>query len=252
MGVAFFIICAMLLFFRTEIALRISARRAPATVMKRVTGNQPIISRKLFFLARILCGLRPDFKRYRGPLPRVFMIVANHQSLADIPAIAIVFPRHALRYVAKRELGRGIPYVSASLRLGRHALISRTGDYREGQKELRRFADLTREGICPVVFPEGTRSRSGRVRPFFAGAVRIILERSPVPVLSVAVDGGFRMSTVPRLFTNMRGARYRVKPLTLYPAPRGKREITDLLARVEAEIAVQVQKWRSEETGSRG
>ena len=151
--------------------------------------------------------------------------------------------------MAKKSLSRGIPYASTSLRWGRHALISRTGDYRAGNMELRRFAGLTEQGICPVVFPEGTRSRTGRVNEFYTGAVRIILEQAPIPVLSVALDGGYRLSTLRQLLRNLRGAHYRVKPLTLYPAPKGKREISELLVRIRAEIEAQVREWREAEGG---
>jgi 1-acyl-sn-glycerol-3-phosphate acyltransferase len=250
MGSGLLLLCVLVLFIRGEVLLRRLLRRRPDLVMEQVNHYQPSISRKLFFLAHILGGLRMDFQRYTGPLPRVFLIVSNHQSLADIPALALCFPRHALRFLAKKELGRGIPYISAVLRLGGHGLISRTANYREGQQELKRFAGLTQQGICPVVFPEGTRSRTGRVRDFFAGAVRIILESSPVPVLSVAVDGGFRVSTMPKLLNRLRGTMYRVKPLTLYPAPHGKQEIIELLEKIHTEISGQVYSWRGRETAA--
>jgi len=37
---------------------------------------------------------------------------------------------------------------------------------------------------------------------------------------------------------------YRVRPLTLYPAPHGKKEIMDLLGKLKAEISEQVSSWR--------
>jgi 1-acyl-sn-glycerol-3-phosphate acyltransferase len=250
MGSGLLMLCVLLIFIRADLVLR-RLRRRPAQLMKQVSGYQPSISRKLFFLARILGGLRTDFSRYSGPLPRVFLVVSNHQSLADIPALALCFPRHALRFLAKKELAKGIPYVSTVLRMGGHGLISRTANYREGQQELKRFAGLTAQGICPVIFPEGTRSRTGRVRDFFAGGVRIILETAHIPVLSVAVDGGFRVSTMPKLLSRLRGTLYRVKPLTLYPAPSGKREITELLENIHGEISGQVRSWREEEARAR-
>jgi len=69
-------------------------------------------------------------------------------------------------------------------------------------------------------------------------------------VLSVAVDGGYHLSTLTRLLKNLRGAHYRVKPLTLYPIPKGKREISELLVRMQAEIAAQVRVWRDKETSA--
>ncbi len=248
MGSVFFLLSTLALFLRGDLHLMAARRRGRAALMAEVSNGQRALARKLFHLARLLAGLRTDFRRFTGVLPRVFMIVSNHQSLADIPAIATVFPRHGMRFVAKRELGRGIPYISQSLRLGESALVSRTKDFGQGQQALRRLAALTDEGICPVIFPEGTRSRSGRVREFYAGAVRVVLERHPIPVLSVAVDGGKKIATITRVLLHLRGTTFRVKPLTLYPAPRGKKEIIELLGKLKAEITGQVDRWhRGEE-----
>jgi 1-acyl-sn-glycerol-3-phosphate acyltransferase len=249
---ALFLATAIALLLRGGAVLRLTARFRPGRVMDFVSRFQPVISRKLFWAARVFGGLRTAVERARGPLPPTFLIVSNHQSLADIPALAMAFPRHGLRYVAKRELARGLPYISPSLRMGGHALISRTGSFREGQEAMKALAELGSHGICPVVFPEGTRSRDGRVKEFFTGAMRVMLERNPLPVLSVAVDGGYRLATVPRLITGTRGTTYRVKPLTLYPAPHGKREIQEIIARTEAEIRAQVEDWRAQESAARG
>ncbi len=220
--------------------------------MDFVSRFQPVIARSLFTAAGVLGGLRTAFERYHGALPPTFLIVSNHQSLADIPALAIAFSRHGLRYVAKKSLGRGLPYISPSLRRGQHALISRTGQFREGQQALKELAALSRKGICPTVFPEGTRSRDGRVKEFYAGAMRVMLEHAPMPVLSVAVDGGYRMATLAKVFLHMRGTCYRVRPLTLYPAPAGKREVVTLIARTEEEIRAQVLAWHAEEARAQG
>ena len=244
MGAVLFLLCLLMLFLRGDLSLMIVARRGEAALAKAVSDGGRTMARKLYLLARILGGLRTDFRRFAGALPRVFMIVSNHQSIADIPALAICFPHHGLRYVAKRELGRGIPYISQILRVGKSALVSRTGNFGQGQEELAKLGALSREGICPVVFPEGTRSKTGRIQDFYTGAVRVILEKFPMPVLSVALDGGQSIATITRVLLHLRGATFRVKPLTLYPAPRGKKEITDLLATIRSEISEQVMRWR--------
>jgi 1-acyl-sn-glycerol-3-phosphate acyltransferase len=243
---ALVIVCVLAIFVRADVYLMLVSVFSPGSVMALVSRYQKTVSRRLFILARSVGGLRTEFEHFRGTLPPLFMVVSNHQSLVDIPALALAFPRNTVRYVSKKELGRGVPLVSRMLRVGQSALISRTGDYRRGHLELRRFAGLCRRGYCPVVFPEGTRSRTGRVKDFQAGAARIILEAEPMPVVSVAVDGGYSISKVWRLLTHLRGTWYRVKPLTLYPAPRGKKAIVELLGKMQAEISTQVDAWRAE------
>ncbi len=248
MGALLFVLCGTAMLLRGGLLLRLARLFRPDTVMGMVSSQQKIIGRKLLAMARDYGGLKVDLKPFRGlPLPPVFLMITNHQSLAEIAALSAVFPRHGLRFVAKKELGRWVPYVSINLRLGRHAVISRTSDYRQGHRLLTRFADLAREGYTLVVFPEGRRSRTGAVQPFFAGAVRVILERAPLPVLSVAIDGGYRISRARQLLTNVGRTRYRVKPLALHPAPHGKREILEVLSQVEKEIRTQVDEWRAEE-----
>jgi 1-acyl-sn-glycerol-3-phosphate acyltransferase len=235
---------ALGLLVRGAVILRFTALFRPKGVMQCVTDQQVTIGRKLFLLAG-LGGLRKEFRPFRGRLPKAFLVVSNHQSLADIAAIPVIFPGHHIRFVAKSELRHGVPYISLALRLGRHAVISRTSDYRAGRRTMVKLADLTASGVCPMVYPEGRRSRTGEVQRFQSGAFRIILERAPLPVLSVAVDGGYRISTLTRLITSLAGTRYIAQPLTLYPAPRGKKEVLELLEKVEKEIAGQVRRWRT-------
>jgi 1-acyl-sn-glycerol-3-phosphate acyltransferase len=249
----FAVLCIVALFIRGDIVLAFTRVLAPRRLQEEISRGQRTLARKIFWCARVLAGMRTDFQPERGGrLPPVFLVVCNHQSLADIPVLAVTLPGNALRFVAKRRLRRMVPYVSRNLRYGRSALISRTGDLRESARQMRRLAGLAREGICPVVFPEGTRSRTGRVGGFFAGAVRIVLEECPMPVLSVALDGGYRISRAHQLFMNLRGNHYRARPLALYPAPRGKREIGELLEKIRVEITAQVAAWREEDRRARG
>jgi 1-acyl-sn-glycerol-3-phosphate acyltransferase len=208
--------------------------------------QHPIV-RNLVRFAAFFTGFRLEVDPWRGPpLPDRFLLVTNHQSMVDIPLLMWAFPRHDLRFVAKRELARRLPYISLSLRVGGHAVISRTSDFRAGARAMARLADLSARGISPAVFPEGTRSRTGEIGRFNSGAVRIILERAPLPVLSAAVDGGWRIGKLKGLAANFTRTRYRIRPLALHPAPRGKREILETLAAVEREIRAQVDAWHGE------
>jgi 1-acyl-sn-glycerol-3-phosphate acyltransferase len=252
MGSMIFLLCLLFVLTRAQLVLKLHAVFDPENAFDFVSRHQIETSRKVFLLARFCKGITHVTEPIEGlDLPEVFVIVANHQSLGDIPGTLIAFPKRRIRFVAKRELKWGVPYISSVARVGKHALISRSGDYRQGYKELRRLADMTRRGICPLVFPEGTRSRDGSVGKFHAGAVRAILERAPVPVLSIAIDGGYKVSKLSAIMGDLRGETYRVKHLKLHPAPHGKTEIMELISEMEKEIREQIQKWRQKEAEGR-
>jgi 1-acyl-sn-glycerol-3-phosphate acyltransferase len=116
---------------------------------------------------------------------------------------------------------------------------------------LQKIADRSAVGVCPVVFPEGTRSRDGKMRPFLGGAFRIILDRRPLPVLSVAMDGGYNVGKLFQILANLDRTHYRVKVLSLHSAPKGKRQILELLSAVEAEIGAQISEWHREDAGQK-
>ncbi|MCX7029195.1 MAG: lysophospholipid acyltransferase family protein [Spirochaetes bacterium] len=233
-------------FLRADLALRLRLWLRPASGIEVVSRLQHPIVRHVVRFAEFFTGFRITVDPWASPpLPDRFLLVTNHQSMADIPLLMWAFPRHDLRFVAKKELGRFIPYISLSLRTGGHAIISRTGDFRDGAREMARLADLSARGISPAVFPEGTRSRTGRVGRFSSGAVRIILERASLPVLAAAVDGGWRIGKLKGLLVNFGRTRYRIRLLALHPAPRGKRQILETLGKVEQEIRAQMHDWRA-------
>jgi 1-acyl-sn-glycerol-3-phosphate acyltransferase len=176
------------------------------------------------------------------------MILSNHQSLADIPILSYVFYQNTVGFVAKRELRRGFPSVSVALRKGKHALINRQRDFNAARRELIRLARYAREGVCPVVFPEGTRSRTGKVGAFHSAAVRTILDETEMPIVSVAVDGGYRIAGIRGLITNLPGCIYRVKLLSLYPVTRQRNKVKDILDSSHREISAQVDQWRKIES----
>ncbi len=110
---ALVVLCVIAIFIRADIYLVLVSWFSPASVMALITRYQTTVSRRLFILARTIGGMKTRFEHYHGPLPPVFMIVSNHQSLVDIPALALAFPRSTVRYVAKKELGRGFPWCPA-------------------------------------------------------------------------------------------------------------------------------------------
>ncbi|TXT47237.1 MAG: acyltransferase [Spirochaetes bacterium] len=172
-------------------------------------------------------------KRLSVPLPERFIVVANHQSLLDIPILMDYLPRgkHA-RFVAKKELAFGIPLISLLLRSGGHCLVKRRGDALHAMRSISAMARRCAwEGTIPVIFPEGTRSRTGALGTFHSAGYRKILEVAPLPILVVALEGGWRVVTLRDFFSNFGRLPYKVRFIEVLPAPQGKKEALASLAK---------------------
>ncbi len=123
-----------------------------------------------------------------------YIIVSNHQSLLDISMTAEFLAPLEPRYISKLELARGIPGVSYNLQHGGSALINRK-EAAQALTEIERIAKRVREDHWTVmIFPEGTRSKTGAMRPFRPAGLRTLIANAPgVPILPVTTSGGSRL-----------------------------------------------------------
>jgi 1-acyl-sn-glycerol-3-phosphate acyltransferase len=121
------------------------------------------------------------------PGPAVF--AANHASAADIPVVYAGLPAQ-FRFVHKRSLYL-LPVVGQILLLGGHIGIDRERAFR-ARRSLERAAARIRGGTSVLAFPEGTRSRDGRTRPFKRGSFRLAIDAG-VPVVPVSLVGVTRV-----------------------------------------------------------
>ena len=115
---------------------------------------------------------------------QVYVIVSNHQSLADIPVITHL--RLDTKWLAKAELFR-LPVVGWMLRMAGDIPVERT-DRGESAKAKIRCAYYLRRHCSVVLFPEGTRSRDGQILPFKAGPFRLAIHER-VRILPLVVEG---------------------------------------------------------------
>ncbi len=117
---------------------------------------------------------------------RGFAYASNHQSLLDTLLLAATLPGD-VRWAVKRSL-MAIPFLGWHLWLAGHVAVDRNGGRRAAVSTVDRFAEVLRQGRALLVFPEGTRSRDGRVKPFKKGLF-YAATRVGVPVVPVAVHG---------------------------------------------------------------
>ncbi|HEY5460754.1 MAG TPA: lysophospholipid acyltransferase family protein [Deferrimonas sp.] len=114
------------------------------------------------------------------------VLVANHQSIVDIPMLLSAFPQ-PVRFLAKRELGE-IPLFGKAMAAAGNLFIDRD-DPRDAVRMLRDVGARLRDGRLVVVFPEGTRSGDGSIGEFRPGAF-YLAQKSGAPVVPVYIDGG--------------------------------------------------------------
>lgn len=132
----------------------------------------------------------PDSMPEKGPL----IIVANHQSMYDIPPIIWYLRKYHPKFVSKKELGRGIPSVSYNLRHGGSVLIDRK-DRRQAMKAIAGLGTyIEKTGRSAVIFPEGTRSRDGHPKPFRMVGLKALIENAPSAcILPVSINNSWKM-----------------------------------------------------------
>jgi 1-acyl-sn-glycerol-3-phosphate acyltransferase len=143
-----------------------------------------------------------------------YVIIANHQSFADILVLyATYLP---FKWVSKSTVFN-VPFIGWHMYLNRYVSLVR-GDKASVEKMAADCKRWLARGVSVLIFPEGTRSKDGRLGPFKPGAFRIAREAG-VKILPVVVEG--TATTLPKHGIVIRGrSRCRVRVLPpVDPAP---------------------------------
>ena len=159
----------------------------------------------------------------------VYVIVSNHQSLADI--FVLFRLRAHYKWVSKAENFR-IPFIGWNMSLNGYIRIER-GSMRGNLRLMRDAEGALREGNSILMFPEGTRSPDGSMQAFKDGAFDLAL-RTSTPVLPVVIQGTFR-ALPKRGFTLQGRQRIQLRVLSpVTPAEAGPQAAAELRERVRA------------------
>jgi len=121
------------------------------------------------------------------------IIVANHQSMYDISPLMWYMRKHHPKFISKKELGKGIPSVSYNLRHGGSVLIDRKKPF-ESITAIENFAKrIEKNNWAAVIFPEGTRSKTGKPRPFKTKGLTTLFNHVPEAlVVPITVNNSWK------------------------------------------------------------
>ncbi|MBL0715195.1 MAG: 1-acyl-sn-glycerol-3-phosphate acyltransferase [Desulfosarcina sp.] len=142
-----------------------------------------------------------------------YIIVSNHQSQLDIlVAFRLFFP---FKWVSKAEVFR-LPFIGWNMFLNRYIRLKR-GDEESVRQMMTACEQALAGGSSIYFFPEGTRSRSGQMKPFKPGAF-ILAQRMQVPILPVVING--TRDALPKHSLNFHGRHHiRIRVLEAIPYP---------------------------------
>ncbi len=123
------------------------------------------------------------------------IIVSNHQSMYDIPPFIWFMRAWHPKFISKKELGKGIPSVSFNLRHGGSALIDRK-DPKQALPAIKNVAQfINKNNYSVVIFPEGTRSKTGQPKKFSVNGLKILYENAPdAYFLPVTINNSWKMT----------------------------------------------------------
>lgn len=154
---------------------------------------QQFWSRSFFYLLLVPVEISGTENIRQG---QSYIFVSNHQSMADVFLIYGWLPV-IFKWIMKQELRR-IPFVGSACAAAGHIFLER-GRTRSAINSVKKAQETLRDGVCLVIFPEGTRSKDGKVGRFKRGAFGIA-ENLQLPIIPITLTGCYELMPKGSLF----------------------------------------------------
>ena len=178
---------------------------------------------------------RPSFYGLENiPKGKPLIVVGNHQSMYDISPVYVAFKHNHIKFISKKSLGKGIPGISYNLQKGGSVLIDRK-DNKQSISEIAKLGKYIEENnYSACIYPEGTRSRDGKLKTFKTGGFKILMKKAPsAAVVPFVVDGNYKLHRWGSFPLNIGlHLKYKVLP----PVARKGRTDEEILAEMEQKI----------------
>ena len=157
-------------------------------INRDLTGKQVLSwANNILDLVRAKCEvINPNNIEPQEGVPTI--ILCNHSSLYDIPISFLVFPKHPIRMLAKKELSK-IPLMGKAMQRAESPIIDRK-NRKQAIKDLQAIKKLLQSGIVMWIAPEGTRSRDGKLAAFKKGPF-ITAIQTKANIIPIGIRGAF-------------------------------------------------------------
>lgn len=132
---------------------------------------------------------------------RTYVVVSNHQSQLDILVAFTCF--FHFKWVSKIEVF-SLPLIGWNMRLNKYIKLRR-GDKKSIAEMMVEAEKTLKTGSSVFIFPEGTRSETGVLRPFKPGAF-ILAKKLKLPLLPIAING--TIHALPKYSINYHGVHH--------------------------------------------
>lgn len=157
-----------------------------------LTGNPDLMYRfamNVIRSANWLVGIRVRVEGLESIPPGVCIFASNHLSNVDPVALVPAIPRR-IALLVKKELFR-VPVLSTAMRMAKFVPVDRS-DREAAVASVDKAVEYLKEGLSFAVFPEGTRSRDGHLRPFKKGTFVMAIQAG-VPIVPVCLIGAQKL-----------------------------------------------------------
>lgn len=133
--------------------------------------------------------------REKLPANQPLVLICNHQSMHDIIPIIWFLRKVHPKFISKKELGKGIPSVSLNLRIGGSALIDRK-DGKQALAEIKKVGQyINTNKYSVVIFPEGTRSKTGKPKEFATNGLKMLYKFAPDSYfVPISINNSWKMN----------------------------------------------------------
>lgn len=127
-----------------------------------------------------------------------YVFVANHQSFLDVFAVYGWLPNN-FKWLMKKEIRR-VPFVGTACAVAGHIFVDRTNP-RAALQSMEKIKKELVDGISTVIFPEGTRTKTGEIGRFKQGAFKIAMDME-LPVVPITLNGFYKAMPSGQPFAN--------------------------------------------------